>query len=93
MWWLLIARPIENGGWGIFDVDIFNKALINKNLWRAVDGRGIWSNIIKEKYFYEQSFSNSIANGKKKEPNFLHLEKRVHGIGIGFSNEIGKAHV
>ena len=31
--WDSLAIPIENGGWGILDMDIFGKSLIIKSLW------------------------------------------------------------
>ena len=48
--WYLIARPVEDGGWGI--IGSFNMALIIKNMWRYVTRTCLWSGIIKEKYMY-----------------------------------------
>lgn len=33
--WSLIARPIEEGGWGIIDPFAFNTVMIIKNMWRT----------------------------------------------------------
>lgn len=48
--WSLIAKPKNKGGWGIRDLNLFNKALASKSLWRALFHDGIWSVTMRRKY-------------------------------------------
>ena len=38
------------GGWGVKNILCFGEALAMKILWIGLFGRGLWSEIIKEKY-------------------------------------------
>ena len=48
--WDSIAIPKEKGGWGIKDMEIFGKSLLTKSLWRCLNSKGKWQDIIKGKY-------------------------------------------
>jgi len=47
-----LAKPKNVGGWGIKNLDLFNKALAEKWLWRGLSTEGIWKKVIREKYLY-----------------------------------------
>jgi hypothetical protein len=36
------GTPKENGGWGLKILFLFSKALATKNVWRLVQGKGLW---------------------------------------------------
>ena len=49
--WDFITRPKEFGGLGILDIEIQNKALLAKWLWRLHDEtEALWVKIIRQKY-------------------------------------------
>ena len=48
--WHTISRPYEFGGWDIKNLDWFNLSLRLKSCWIVLNGKGIWSHIIKHKY-------------------------------------------
>lgn len=50
-----ICRSKDHDGWGILDTRNFNIALLVKSFWRATNGSGIWSQIIKSKYLTRDS--------------------------------------
>lgn len=40
----------EFGGWGFMDQRILGISLLTKSFWRALKGRGLWKDIIHDKY-------------------------------------------
>lgn len=48
--WDDLSLPIDRGGWGILDVEIFGHSLITKTLWQGLHGNGKWHEIIRHKY-------------------------------------------
>jgi len=48
--WNFIAKPKAMGGWGLRDVELFNKYLAAKYLWRVLFHQGIWSRLMRKKY-------------------------------------------
>ena len=56
--WNLITRTVTEGGWGIQDLNNFNRSLLIKNIWRAMGGNNIWAQIIRGKYMKGEHFSN-----------------------------------
>jgi len=48
--WSQIAKPKHQGGWGIRDLDLFNKALAAKSMWRALFHKQLWSALMRNKY-------------------------------------------
>lgn len=55
--WKVIARPIDEGDWGILDAHSFNRALLINNLCRIVIEDNIWVHLIKEKYMQGRPFT------------------------------------
>jgi hypothetical protein len=39
------------GGWGLRNLDSFNKAMMVNTLWRALMHEGLWHRVLKTKYF------------------------------------------
>ena len=48
--WNFIAKPKAMGGWGLRDVELFNKYLAAKYLWRVLFHQGVWSRLMRKKY-------------------------------------------
>ena len=48
--WSSISKPFALGGWNIKNFEWFNLALRTKSLWLILNGSGLWSHIIKNKY-------------------------------------------
>jgi hypothetical protein len=53
--WETISKPKKMGGWGLRNLPFFNRALLANTLWRIIMKTGIWSKVIKAKYFSQLS--------------------------------------
>lgn len=47
-------RPKDYGWWGIKDIYQFGKAFDAKIIWRGLFSLGMWSEVIKDKYFIQR---------------------------------------
>lgn len=55
--WHKICKPMEEGGLGIMDINLFNKALVMKTVWQvAANEERLWIKIMKAKYFPRGGF-------------------------------------
>jgi hypothetical protein len=50
--WNYIAIPKGQGGWGIKNIHLFSKALATKCVWRLIEGKGLWCQVITQKYMF-----------------------------------------
>uniref|UniRef100_A0A2N9FQZ1 Reverse transcriptase zinc-binding domain-containing protein n=1 Tax=Fagus sylvatica TaxID=28930 RepID=A0A2N9FQZ1_FAGSY len=49
--WQQVCSPLQNGGLGIRNLSVFNKALLGKWLWRyAVESDSLWCQVVDSKY-------------------------------------------
>jgi hypothetical protein len=48
--WKKIARPKDNGGWGIRNLYWFAQSLSSKSCLRGIFGKGLWNLVLKKKY-------------------------------------------
>jgi hypothetical protein len=48
--WHIICRPKEQGGLGILDLDIQNKCLLSKWLYKLINEDGAWQQLLRNKY-------------------------------------------
>jgi hypothetical protein len=55
--WQTLSRPKSEGGWGLKNLCIFNKALLASSFWRAISIDNIWHRIIKDKYLNAKPLS------------------------------------
>lgn len=63
--WDCLTIPIESGGWGILDMEVFGNSLIIKSLWRCLQGKGKWHEIINQKYLAGVSVEEMVISGWK----------------------------
>jgi hypothetical protein len=66
--WMSIARPKKHGGWGLRNIFLFYRALATNTMWRALMRRGIWKNILKDKYFPHTSVLTWLRSVDLKHP-------------------------
>ena len=48
--WKTLACPKFLGGWGLKIPSVFAKALAAKNVWKVINGKGLWVQIVVQKY-------------------------------------------
>jgi hypothetical protein len=49
--WKRIYTPKYIGGWGLKDIFLFSKALVEKNVWSPIQEAGLWAQATKAKKF------------------------------------------
>jgi hypothetical protein len=64
--WKKLALPKENGGWGLKNPFMFSKALATKNVWRLIQGIGLWVQVIRAKYIALDSVEEWVRNLVKR---------------------------
>jgi hypothetical protein len=60
--WKFICRPKENGGLGIFFLEIMNISLLCKWWWKIESSQGPWKDIVHAKYVhtnFEENFPST----------------------------------
>jgi len=55
--WNIICRPKEQGGLGIEVLELKNKCLLSKWLYKLLHGRGVWHDILHNKYLSNKTLS------------------------------------
>ena len=55
--WDIICRPKDQGGLGIIDIDLQNKALLSKWIINLLNGEGMWQTLVRNKYLSSKSLS------------------------------------
>lgn len=48
--WTKVCKLKEQGGLGILDLDMMNKALLGKWIWKLVNSSGLWQTVLKARY-------------------------------------------
>jgi hypothetical protein len=103
--WETLATPKTLGGWGFKNIFHFNKALAANSLWRALTTNGIWSTVIKDKYFPYYLCCSWLRNGSHSQraasQTWRNLVKAAPCIqnsicwkpGSGYSIVIGKDNI
>jgi hypothetical protein len=56
--WSIICQPKEQGGLGIQNIDVQNRCLLSKWLFRLITEEGIWQNMFKRKYLHSQTITH-----------------------------------
>lgn len=55
--WNIICRPKDQGGLGVDVLDIKNKCLLGKWLFRLLNDQGVWQEILTNKYLHSKTLS------------------------------------
>jgi hypothetical protein len=55
--WNIICRPKDQGGLGIEVLDLKNKCLLSKWLYKLLTERGVWHELVTNKYLHSKSLS------------------------------------
>jgi hypothetical protein len=58
--WNILCRPKDQGGLGIHDLEIKNRALLGKWLFKLLSEEGIWQTILKRKYMGSKALSQVV---------------------------------
>ena len=81
--WQQICTPIPNGGLGIRNVAVFNKALLGKWLWRyATEPMSLWRRVVASKY---GSQWGGWCSNQGRAPHGVSLWKQIRAGWNGFS--------
>ena len=94
--------PKNMGGWGILNIRYFNSAILEKLLWHAIKGEGIWNNIVYTEYLYNDPlyllyirqlrlprFASAIWKGFQKILNFF-VDMLIWSFGNALDIIIGR---
>jgi len=53
-----MCRPRDQGGLGILDLEVQNKSLLSKWLFKLINEDRIWQQILKRKYLGSKTFAH-----------------------------------
>jgi hypothetical protein len=84
--WQQICTPMQNGGLGIRNVAVFNKALLGKWLWRyATEPLSLWHRVIDNKYGNQWG---GWCSNRARDSHGVSLWKHIHAGWNRFSQYI-----
>lgn len=96
--WKTCCMPKSQGGLGILNLDLFNKALLAKWLWKLESESGFWQDILFNKYVGDKCLSGIVHRAgdsqfwasilKIKDLFYRHIKKK---LGDGKKPDSGKA--
>ena len=66
--WSILCQPKDIGGLGIKNIDVQNKCLLCKWLFKLINEDGIWQQILRRKYFHNKSIGQVV--GKPGDSHF-----------------------
>ncbi|WVZ53969.1 hypothetical protein U9M48_004850 [Paspalum notatum var. saurae] len=73
--WPILCQPKEQGGLGVQNLDIQNKCLLSKWLFKLCNEDGIWQDLLRNKYLKGNSLSQT-----QKKPRDSHFWKSLIGV-------------
>ena len=59
--WNIICRPRDQGGLGFEVLDIKNKCLLSKWLFKLMNEQGVWQELLRNKFLYSKTLSQVAA--------------------------------
>ena len=60
--WEMICRPKDQGGLGVENLEVKNRCLLSKWLYRlSVETEGVWLQLLRNKYLYAKSLAQVTA--------------------------------
>jgi hypothetical protein len=66
--WDIICQPKDQGGLGVHDLEIQNKCLLSKWLFKLINEQGVWQDLLKRKYL-----SNHYITQVDRKPGDSHF--------------------
>jgi hypothetical protein len=79
--WNIICQLKEQGGLGILNIDVQNKCLLSKWLFKLINEEGLWQNILKRKYLKTQTITHV-----QKKPGDSHVWSGLMNVKDSFLN-------
>ena len=58
--WSVVCRPKDQGGLGVHDLEVKNRALLGKWLFKLLSEEGIWQTLVRRKYVGEKAVSQVV---------------------------------
>jgi hypothetical protein len=55
--WEVVCTPKDQGGLGVLNLEIHNKCLLSKWLFKLINGDGVWQQLLKNKYLRNKSLT------------------------------------
>ena len=55
--WDIICQPKDQGGLGVYNLEIQNKCLLSKWLYKLINEDGVWQDLLKRKYLHNKSIT------------------------------------
>jgi hypothetical protein len=102
--WSIVCFPKDQGGLGVHDLEVKNRALLGKWLTKLLTGDGVWHTILRRKYvdsslisqvFWKHGDSHFWASLMATKQFFFHLAlsplKRDPRLGSGRTKGLGNA--
>ena len=80
--WSILCSPKEKGGLGILNLDVQNKCLLSKWLFKLINEDGVWQQILRRKYLRHKTItqveymprdSHFWSGSMNIKPDFLRL--------------------
>ena len=75
MKWNLICQPKLRGGLGVQNLDIQNKCLMSKWLFKLCNEDGLWQQLLRNKYIRDKTLGNCL-----KKPTDSHFWKGLMNV-------------
>jgi hypothetical protein len=66
--WSVVCRPKDQGGLGVHDLEVKNRALLGKWLARLLTEDGVWQNLLRRKYVGSKAISQ--VSWKPRDSHF-----------------------
>jgi hypothetical protein len=66
--WIIMRKPKSVGGLSIIDLEVQNKCLLSKWLFKLINEEGIWQDILKKKYLKGKTLAQ--VEKKKGDSHF-----------------------
>ncbi len=55
--WDIICQPKDQGGLGVHNLEIQNKCLLSKWLFKLINEQGVWQDFLRRKYLHNKSIT------------------------------------
>lgn len=75
--WKTLASPKHLGGWGLKNSFHFRDVLASKSPWRCLFHKGLWSDVIQDKYFKSVSVTEWCRGGSFGEECIKHMDEHL----------------